>query len=82
MKTRTMVCAGAVLGAVAFGFATSSAFAAPAPVDRNPAKVADAVQFRAAVESEEDETANCSKSRKRLWVEGEGWVVRKVTICR
>jgi nucleoid-associated protein YgaU len=23
----------------------------------------------------------CDKSRKRLWVEGEGWVVRRVTTC-
>jgi hypothetical protein len=28
-----------------------------------------------------DEGANCTKSRKRLWVEGEGWVVRRVTTC-
>jgi hypothetical protein len=25
--------------------------------------------------------ANCTKSRKRLWVEDEGWVVRRVTTC-
>jgi hypothetical protein len=24
---------------------------------------------------------NCDKTRKRLWVEGEGWVVRRVTTC-
>jgi hypothetical protein len=24
----------------------------------------------------------CDKSRKRLWVEGEGWVVRRVTTCQ
>jgi hypothetical protein len=24
---------------------------------------------------------NCARSRKRLWVEGEGWIVRKVTTC-
>ena len=23
----------------------------------------------------------CSRARKRLWVEGEGWIVRKVTTC-
>jgi hypothetical protein len=28
-----------------------------------------------------DEDANCTKSRKRLWVEGEGWLVRRVTTC-
>ena len=25
---------------------------------------------------------SCDKSRKRLWVEGEGWVVRRVTTCQ
>ncbi len=24
---------------------------------------------------------NCAQSRKRLWVEGEGWIVRRVTTC-
>lgn len=73
------IAAGAFLVlAGAFG-----AQAAPAAIDRNPAKVADATQVRpvAAVDGE-DESANCSTARKRLWVESEGWVVRKVTICR
>jgi hypothetical protein len=26
--------------------------------------------------------AACSKVRKRLWVDGEGWIVRRVSICR
>lgn len=62
---------------------TLAAQAAPAAIDRNPAKVANAVQVSpvAAVDGE-DEAANCSTTRKRLWVESEGWVVRKVTICR
>jgi hypothetical protein len=24
----------------------------------------------------------CGRSRRRLWLEGEGWVVRKVSTCR
>lgn len=36
----------------------------------------------AAVTEGEDEAANCSRSRRRLWVEGEGWIVRRVTTCR
>ena len=28
---------------------------------------------------EEDQT--CSRPRRRLWVEGEGWVVRRVSAC-
>ena len=30
----------------------------------------------------EDETLACTKSRKRLFVDGEGWIVRRVTTCR
>ena len=29
-----------------------------------------------------EEEPVCERPRKRLWVEGEGWVVRRVTICR
>jgi hypothetical protein len=36
----------------------------------------------AAVTESEDDAANCSRSRRRLWVEGEGWIVRRVTTCR
>ena len=25
--------------------------------------------------------ANCNQSRRRLWVESEGWIVRRVTTC-
>lgn len=63
--------------------AAGSATAAPASADRSPTRVADATQIRpVAAADQEDEVANCVKPRKRLWIEGEGWVVRKVTICR
>ncbi|MER2267953.1 hypothetical protein [Methylobacterium oxalidis] len=26
--------------------------------------------------------ANCTRSRRKLWQEGEGWIVRTVTACR
>ena len=29
-----------------------------------------------------DEDAACSRVRRKLWVEGEGWIVRRVTTCR
>ena len=54
------------------------ASAAPAPADR-PIKVADA--SLASPAAGDDASANCVKPRKRLWIEGEGWVVRRVTIC-
>jgi hypothetical protein len=30
---------------------------------------------------ERDDVA-CERTRRRLWVEGEGWIVRRVTTCR
>lgn len=33
------------------------------------------------VESTDDMT-NCSRARRRLWVDGEGWIVRRITTCR
>jgi hypothetical protein len=29
-----------------------------------------------------EEDAGCHRARKRLWVDGEGWIVRRVTTCR
>ncbi|MDR7039385.1 MULTISPECIES: hypothetical protein [Methylobacterium] len=26
--------------------------------------------------------ANCTRSRRKLWQEGEGWIVRTITACR
>jgi hypothetical protein len=60
------------------------------PVTRSPAvtaysstksPVAAEPQTTGSVGSPADQDANCTKSRKRLWVEGEGWVVRRVTTC-
>ncbi len=33
------------------------------------------------VQSDAAENAACDRSRKRLFVEGEGWIVRRVTTC-
>ena len=33
------------------------------------------------VQSGATEDLNCNRSRKRLFVEGEGWIVRRVTTC-
>ena len=70
----------AVLLSIGLGCA---AIAAPSSVDRAASTLADGMPVApvAATDSEED-AASCSKSRKRLWIEGEGWVVRKVLTCR
>ncbi|GEP00189.1 hypothetical protein GCM10007887_06210 [Methylobacterium haplocladii] len=74
--------AAVATGTFFLGFAASVAMAAPAQVGSGPTKVADAVQAQPAAAIEDDDSATCSKSRKRLWVEGEGWIIRRVTICR
>ena len=68
-----------------------SADAAPKPRPREVsaatarAKVADAGAVPAttgSVASPAAEEEHCSRPRRRLWVEGEGWVVRRITVCR
>jgi hypothetical protein len=79
------VLAGTVLTGAGFsGALVPGAMAAPV-ANQGPGKTAAvtaAVTPVAAVTESEDESVNCSRSRKRLWVEGEGWIVRRVTICR
>ena len=79
--TRGFVTAGVVL----FGIAgLSSAEAAPAA----PQASAEVSQFAnrpitaVAAMAEDDDLTNCSRARRRLWVDGEGWIVRRVTTCR
>ncbi len=33
------------------------------------------------IETGRNDDVACDRSRKRLWVEGEGWIVRRVTTC-
>ena len=77
------------LVAVGLTLAALQAQAAQAtPAERGEAKVSrGSVTALAAKDPEttssiqSDADANCSRSRKRLWVEGEGWIVRRVTTC-
>lgn len=39
------------------------------------------VEETGSIETETADTSNCNRSRKRLFVEGEGWIVRRVTTC-
>ncbi|MCJ2034076.1 hypothetical protein [Methylobacterium sp. J-068] len=80
--TATRLPASALAGALLLiGAGLASATAAPSLPDREPGK-APAITPVAAVTEAEDDAANCSRSRRRLWVEGEGWIVRRVTTCR
>ncbi|GEP10402.1 hypothetical protein [Methylobacterium gnaphalii] len=71
----------ALSGAVLLGCTTGAALAATTPVERGPTRMAEAVQAQT-VAVDDDASAICNKSRKRLWIEGEGWIVRRVTTCR
>ncbi|WP_292508783.1 hypothetical protein [Methylobacterium sp.] len=74
--------AAAIAMFMACAVVAGEAKAAPAP---EPQKVAEMsqnqVQPSLAVDTTEDQ-ANCSRNRRRLWVDGEGWIVRRITTCR
>ncbi|MCJ2062037.1 hypothetical protein MKK63_04885 [Methylobacterium sp. J-088] len=66
--------------AAALLLATAAAQAAADPIET---KVADAgPQVHAIAGADRDDEASCSRTRRRLWIEGEGWVVRRITTCR
>lgn len=76
----------AVLAALATAGAPLVASAAPA-VDKAPKAASGPARDVAATASvtapaTEADDAQCSTSRKKLFVDGEGWIVRRVTICR
>ena len=75
--------------AVGFGFAAERTDAAHSGygVAAKPAKepvasaVAKDVETTSSIETKSASDASCDISRKRLFVEGEGWIVRRVTTC-
>ena len=80
----------AVLSIVAgFGLATEAVQAAPAGhgAAAKPSKetvtavAAKDVETTSSVQSNAGNAPHCDISRKRLFVDGEGWIVRKVTTC-
>ena len=72
--------------ALATAGAPLCASAAPA-VDKAPKAALSTTRDVAATASvtapaAEADDAQCSTSRKKLFVDGEGWIVRRVTTCR
>lgn len=76
---KSMTAAGAA-GAVLL-LATLAVHAAPGPTETKVAEAGSPIHPVAAVEREDD-AGSCSRARRRLWIEGEGWVVRRITTCR
>ena len=75
--------------AVGFGFAAERTDAADAgySVASKPAKepvtvvAATDMETTSSIETKLPDDASCDISRKRLFVEGKGWIVRRVTTC-
>ena len=53
--------------------------AAPAPATK--LAEADPATTSSLAKTAIDEEPACSRPRRRLWLEGEGWVVRRVSAC-
>ena len=79
-----------ILGLPVLAAATSPAFAAAqasartqlAAVELSKAGAIPEDSGSSEAKSAPDDDAGCYRARKRLWVEGEGWIVRRVTTCR
>lgn len=84
------------IGALAMLVGGSAALAGPvgAPAKREAGReaardvgqtgtVSRAAAAPAATEADDDPLPEgCTRARRRLWVDGEGWLVRRVTTCR
>ncbi|PVE21896.1 hypothetical protein DC522_24230 [Microvirga sp. KLBC 81] len=79
---------GLAAGLIAMPLPTEAAPAAPP--ERLAAKTlkqkatevaAKDVAETGSIQTDAPDTSTCDRSRKRLFVEGEGWIVRKVTTC-
>jgi hypothetical protein len=76
----------ALLAALATAGAPLVASAAPAVAKAPKARAGTtrdvAATSSVAAPAAEADDAQCSTSRKKLFVDGEGWIVRRVTTCR
>jgi hypothetical protein len=97
VKTGWLVRAGGLAACAAFLFSAAGSGLGPAEAASSSTRAtkpaaalattagaartaAQEPQATSSVETAAD-ADNCLRSRKRLWVEGEGWVVRRVTTC-
>jgi len=83
---RRHIVSAALLGAAFMLACSSAAEAASAPTvppASRPVQTAvltDGADRPAATPTEPE--ALCARVRKRFWIEGEGWIVRRVSACR
>ncbi len=55
--------------------------AAAEPAPQKPAAVAPGVRATNPTWTSAEPEASCHRSRRKLWQDGEGWVVKTVTVC-
>ncbi len=82
-----LACATMLLSSAVF-LGSPAAAAGPAVKAAKPVAEAQMTQSAAVKDAETTSSVEapsgdpgCQRPRKRLWVEGEGWVVRRVTVC-
>ncbi len=88
-----VIAAAVLIGLLTVISPALSMFPAPAPAPKPAAAAAAPASTAAPAESAQRlprvrkaeaapmEGASCSSARQKLWVEGEGWVVRRVNRC-
>ena len=94
MKTGLLKGAGGIAAGTALFMSCASLALTPAAAASSSARVTKSTTATVAAEpsratAQDPQTTssvnadqeNCLRSRKRLWVAGEGWVVRRVTTC-
>jgi hypothetical protein len=72
--------AGLVVGTAEAAPASHAAAAKPTKEAATSVAAKD-VETTSSIQPTTGSNANCDISRKRLFVEGEGWIVRRVTTC-
>ncbi|MGO4573948.1 hypothetical protein [Microvirga sp. 2TAF3] len=86
-KCRLLGAAGIVVSLALAGLPAQAAHVASQPAPKpGKEKIAALAAQRdpettSSVRSDVEAGPSCAKSRKRLWVDGEGWIVRPVTTC-
>ena len=76
-----------ILGVVLAATPLTAALAAPSEArqaagrTQTAAAAAAAVDATGSVAKPTEEEPNCQKARRKMFVEGEGWIVRRVTTC-
>jgi hypothetical protein len=83
-RCSTMLIRSTALGAASALLLLAGLATGQAGPASNETKVAEAApsQVHPVAAVERDDDASCSRARRRLWIEGEGWVVRRITTCR